>query len=60
MVMFYMCMLNQYLFTILSLKTLLREKTGENYKTIFLLLERLRFTFTANGKRQTQVEDLSE
>ena len=61
MVMFYMCMLNQYLFTMLSLKTLLREKTGENnYKTIFLLLERLRFTFTANGKRQTQVEDLSE
>ena len=60
MVMFYMCMLNQYLFTMLSLKTLLREKTGENYKTIFLLLERLRFTFTANGKRQTQVEDLSD
>ena len=60
MVMFYMCMLNHYLFTMLSLKTLLREKTGENYKTIFLLLERLRFTFTANGKRQTQVEDLSE
>ena len=58
--MFYICMLNQYLFTMLLLKTLLREKTGENYKTIFLLLERLRFTFTANSKRQTQVEDLSE
>ena len=24
------------------------------------LLERLRFTFTANGKRQTQVENFSE
>ena len=39
--MFYICMLNQYLFTMLLLKTLLREKTGKNYKTIFLLLERL-------------------
>ena len=29
-------------------------------ETAFLLLERLRFTFTANGKRQTQVENFSE
>ena len=29
-------------------------------KTYCWLLERLRFTFTANGKRQTQVENFSE
>ena len=29
-------------------------------KTYCWLLERLRFAFTANGKRQTQVENFSE
>ena len=39
-------------------KNSVERKDGR--ETTFLLLERLRFTFTANGKRQTQVEDLSE
>ena len=39
MVLFYMCMLNQYLFTMLLLKTLLRTKKEEDYKNnIFVIM----------------------
>ena len=54
MVMFYMSMLNQYLFTMLLLNTLLRTKTGENYITnIFAMMScfpeyRVLLTLTGN------------
>ena len=52
-----LCISHEYFTS--ALKRELKIRRAAEYSQL-PLLERLRFTFTANGKRQTQVENFSE